>query len=74
MVIVESNKEWDKFIREFKKHDSVVLPIQCDVNKHPVDTKLCLLYIRLLDDDTKEMVSQKNLDNEKILKWKDIIN
>ena len=28
----------------------------------------------LLDDDTKEMVSQKNLDNEKILKWKDIIN
>jgi len=56
LVIVESNKEWDKFIREFKKHDSVVLPIQCDVNKHPVDTKLCLLYIRLLDDDTKEYI------------------
>ena len=28
----------------------------------------------LLNDDTKEMVSQKNLDNEKMLKWKDIIN
>ena len=56
MVIVESHKEWERFIREFKKHDSVVLPIQCDVNKHPVDTKLCLLYIRLLDDDTKEYV------------------
>jgi len=28
----------------------------------------------LLDNDTKEMVSQKNLDNEKMLKWKDIIN
>ena len=28
----------------------------------------------LLDNSEKEMVPQKNLDNEKILKWKDVIN
>ncbi len=28
----------------------------------------------LLDNDKKEIVSQKNLDNEKMLKWKDFIN
>jgi len=28
----------------------------------------------LLDNDKKETVLQKNLDNEKMLKWKDIIN
>ena len=28
----------------------------------------------LLDNDEKEIVLQKNLDNEKMLKWKDIIN
>ena len=28
----------------------------------------------LLDNDEKETVLQKNLDNEKMLKWKDIIN
>ena len=28
----------------------------------------------LLDNDTKEMVLQKNLDNEKMSKWRDIIN
>ena len=28
----------------------------------------------LLNHDEKEIVLQKNLDNKKILKWKDIIN
>ena len=29
---------------------------------------------RLLDNDVKEMVPQKNKDREKILKWKEVIN
>ena len=29
---------------------------------------------RLLDNDVKEMVHQKNKDKEKILKWREVIN
>ena len=56
MVIVESHKEWENFIREFSKENSIVIPIQCDENKHPLDTKLCLLYVRLLDGNLEEYV------------------
>jgi len=56
LVIVESHREWGKFIREFKKYNSIVIPIHCDENKHPIDTKLCLLYIKLLDGDLEEYV------------------
>ncbi len=72
MVIVESHKEWEKFMVEFEENDSVVIPIQCDVNKHPIDTELCLFYIRLLNDSTDEYVlpfkhsDTINLDNKYI--------
>ena len=35
---------------------------------------VALWKFNLLDSDEKEMVLQKNSDNEKILKWKDVIN
>jgi len=56
LVIVESHEEWKKFIKEFGKYNSIVIPIQCDENKHPLDTNLCLLYIKLLDGDLEEYV------------------
>ena len=56
MKIIETSKEWDKFMSEFKKNDSVVIPIECDPNVHPKQTELCLLYLRLLNDDTEEYV------------------
>ena len=56
MVIVESHKEWEKFIVEFRKQNSIVVPIQCDENKHPLDTNLCLLYVKLLDGNLEEYV------------------
>ena len=56
MKIIESHKEWKSFMKEFKISNSVVLPIQCDPNVHPIKTELCLLYVRLLDGDTKEYV------------------
>ena len=56
MVIVESHKEWERFIKEFTKYNSIVIPIQCDENKHPVDTNLCLLYIKLLDGNLEEYI------------------
>ena len=56
MVIVESQKEWDIFLTEFKSESSVVVPIQCDDNKHPLATNLCLLYVRMLNDTTEEYI------------------
>jgi len=54
LVIVETVNEWKKFMAEFEENDSVVIPIQCDVNKHPIDTELCLLYVKLLDGNLSE--------------------
>ena len=56
MVIVESHEEWKKFIKEFGKYNSIVITIQCDENKHPLDTELCLLYVKLLDGNLEEYV------------------
>jgi len=56
MKIVETTKEWNKFMTEFKNNDSVVVPIECDPNIHPIQTELCLLYVRFLDGDTEEYV------------------
>ena len=56
MVIIESHEEWKKFIKEFGKYNSIVIPIQCDKNKHPLDTELCLLYVKLLDGNLEEYV------------------
>ena len=50
LEIIESHKEWDKFITEFQINSSVVIPVQCDDNKHPLSTDLCLLYVKLLGD------------------------
>ena len=56
MVIVESHKEWKRFIKEIQKYNSIVIPVQCDENKHPLDTELCLLYVKLLDGGLEEYV------------------
>ena len=48
MVIVESNDEWNGFKKIFNKESSILLPVQCDESKHPIDSKLCLLYIKFL--------------------------
>jgi hypothetical protein len=49
LVIVESNDEWNGFKKIFKKESSILLSVQCDESKHPVDSKLCLFYVRFLD-------------------------
>ena len=56
MVIVESRKEWLSFIADFEENNSIVIPIQCDENKHPMDTELCLFYIKLLDYPLEEYI------------------
>ena len=51
MKIIENDKSWKKFITEFEKNDSIVIPIQCDDNKHPCDTKLSLLYVNINNEE-----------------------
>ena len=56
MVIVENKKEFKEFAESFSQFDSIVIPIECDFNKHPKDTKLCLMYVRILFDMRKEYI------------------
>ncbi len=56
MVIVESKKEFSKFGKDFNEYSSVVIPIQCDENKHPKATNLCLLYVKMLDGALNEYI------------------
>ena len=53
---METQKEWDGFLTKFKSESSVIVPVQCDDNKHPLATNLCLLYLRMLDDNTEEYI------------------
>ena len=56
LVIVETSKEFRKFAKTFNKFDSIVIPIECDFNKHPKDTRLCLLYVKTMSKDSKEYI------------------
>ena len=41
---------------QFEENNSIVIPIQCDPNSHPIATELCLFYVKLLDGDLGEYV------------------
>jgi len=56
LVIVETKKEYRKFARVFSKVDSIVIPIECDFNNHPRDTKLCILYVKTMEKDSNEYI------------------
>ena len=71
MVIVESQKEWDDFYENVRTQESVVIPVQCDDNKHPLATNLCLLYFVGLDTTFEYILPFNhtdaiNLDIEKL--------
>ena len=50
-TLVENKKQLKKFIKKYKSEDSILIPISCDSNKHPVDNKLSLLYVQLLNGE-----------------------
>ena len=56
MIIVETQREFKKFAEDFHDCNSIVIPIQCDDNKHPRDTKLCLIYVRMFKDTLDEYI------------------
>ena len=49
MVIVETTDDVKLFKKSYKKQDSIVIPILSDVNKHPVENNLSLIYIQMMD-------------------------
>jgi hypothetical protein len=49
MVIVENQKQFSEFIAQFKKSDSIIIPVQLDESKHPSETELCILYVKIID-------------------------
>ncbi|MBT7557933.1 hypothetical protein HN615_13590 [Candidatus Woesearchaeota archaeon] len=51
MVIVETQNEFSKFIEKYEKSSCIIIPVLDDVNKHPLDNSLCLLYIKIEDED-----------------------
>ena len=48
-MIVENKKQVQEFERVYKTEDCIVIPIQCDSDKHPVDTEICMLYVQLMN-------------------------
>ena len=49
MVIVETTDDVKLFEKSYKNQDSIVIPILSDVNKHPVENTLSLIYIQMMD-------------------------
>jgi hypothetical protein len=47
-VIVENKEQLVDFIKGYNSEDSIIIPIFCDDNKHPVETEVSLLYIQLM--------------------------
>jgi hypothetical protein len=50
-VIVETKHEFEDFIEKYKNSDCILIPVLSDVNKHPLENSLCLLYVKLLGGD-----------------------
>ena len=47
-MIVENKEQLVDFIKGYNSEDSIIIPIFCDDNKHPVNTDISLLYIQLM--------------------------
>ena len=50
-MIIETKLEFDNFLEKYQDSSCILIPILCDVNKHPLENSLCLLYVKLLDGD-----------------------
>ena len=47
MIVVESNKEKDNFMQMWENNPSIVIPIWCDLDKHPMNNELAFLFVRV---------------------------
>ena len=51
MVVVESNKEIEHFMQMWENNPSIVVPIWCDLEKHPMNNDLAFLFVRIENTD-----------------------
>ena len=49
MVIVETTDDVKLFEESYRNQDSIVIPILSDVNKHPMENSLSLMYVQIMD-------------------------
>ena len=49
MVIVETSDDVKLFDEIYGKQDSILIPIMSDVNKHPIENDLSLMYVQMMD-------------------------
>ena len=47
MIVVESNKEIEHFMQMWENNPSIVVPIWCDLEKHPMNNELAFLFVRV---------------------------
>jgi len=47
MVVVESNKEKEEFIKRWESEPSIVIPIWSDLEKHPMNNELSFLFVMM---------------------------
>ena len=50
-MIIENRKQLNSFLQLYNSKDSILIPIQLDDHKHPIDTELSLLYVQLLSGE-----------------------
>ena len=60
MVIVESNNEVKEFLQMWETTPSTIIPIWCDLEKHPLSNTLSFLYIKI--GDTSYVVNFNHID------------
>src|SRR6056300_629356 len=47
MIVVESNKEKEEFIKRWESEPSIVVPVWCDLEKHPMNNELAFLFVMI---------------------------
>ena len=50
-MIIETKKQFNKFIKKYNESDSIIIPILVDGNLHPLNTELSLLYVNLIGEN-----------------------
>lgn len=50
-MIVENTKNFNEFLHDFKNYDSIILPILSDIEKHPINNKICCIFVKILNKD-----------------------
>lgn len=62
-MIIRSQEGVDKFIEQVTGKDVFIVPVFCDIHKHPAINKLSLLYVYLISDDKEYIMVFNHHEN-----------